>query len=170
VPAVVDADALNAFAGDLEALRSAAPRILTPHPGEAARLLGCSTTEIQDDRAAAARALAARSGAIAILKGARTVIATPEGELCVNPTGGPSLAAGGSGDVLAGLVGALLGQGRSAWDAARVAAYVHGLAGDLGPTVGGLASELASRIPSAWQALAAAVDEPDETGTLLPFP
>ena len=170
VPAVVDADALNAFAGDLEALRCTAPRILTPHPGEAARLLGCSTAEIQDDRAAAARALAARSGAIAILKGARSVIATPEGELCVNPTGGPGLAAGGSGDVLAGLVGALLGQGLRAWDAARVGAFLHGVAGDLGPTVGGLASELASRIPSAWQALAAAGDEPDEPGTLLPFP
>ena len=170
VPAVVDADALNAFAGELEALRSESPRILTPHPGEAARLLGCSTAEIQDDRAAAARALAARSGAIALLKGARSVIATPTGELCVNPTGGPGLAAGGSGDVLAGLLGALLGQGLSAWDAARVGAFLHGLAGDLGPTVGGLASELASRIPSAWQALAAAGDQADEPGTLVPFP
>lgn len=170
VPTVVDADALNSFAGDLPALRSAAPRILTPHPGEAARLLGCSTTEVQNDRVAAARALAARSGAIAILKGARSLIATPNGELCVNPTGGPGLASGGSGDVLAGLVGALLGQGLRAWDAARVGAYLHGLAGDLGPTVGGLASELASRIPSAWQALVAAGDELDEPGTLFPFP
>lgn len=169
-PAVVDADALNAFAGELERLRSEAPRVLTPHPGEAARLLGCSTGEIQADRPAAARALAARSGAIAILKGARTLIAKPDGELCVNPTGGPGLAAGGSGDVLAGLVGALLAQGLSAWDASRVGAYLHGLAGELGPKLGGLASELASRIPDAWQALEAALNQPDEPGTLLPFP
>ncbi len=80
------------------------------------------------------------------------MIAAPDGEICVNPTGGPGLAAGGSGDVLAGLLGALLAQGLRAWDAARVGAYLHGLAGDLGPSVGGLASELASRIPDAWQA------------------
>ena len=170
VPAVVDADALNAFGADLEALHSTAPRILTPHPGEAARLLGCSSVEIQDDRAAAARTLAARSGAIVILKGARTLIASPDGQLCVNPTGGPGLAAGGSGDVLAGLVGAFLGQGLEAWDAARGAAFLHGLAGDLGPRAGGLASELAGRIPAAWQSLAAAEEEADERGTLVPFP
>jgi NAD(P)H-hydrate epimerase len=169
-PAVVDADALNAFAGELESLRSVAPRVLTPHPGEASRLLGCSTLDVQADRPAAARALASLSGAIAILKGARTVIAKPDGELCVNPTGGPSLAAGGSGDVLAGLVGTLLGQGLSAWDAARVGTYLHGLAGEFGPKLGGLASELAARIPSAWQALEAALNQPDEPGTLVPFP
>ncbi len=170
VPAVVDADALNAFAGQLESLRSDSPRVLTPHPGEAARLLGCTSAEIQQDRPAAARALAARSGAIAILKGARSVIAAPDGALCVNPTGGPGLAAGGSGDVLAGLVGALLGQGLSAWDAARVGAYLHGSAGELGPKLGGLASELAARIPEAWRALEAALNQPDEPGALVPFP
>lgn len=170
VPAVVDADALNAFGGELEALRSPAARILTPHPGEAARLLGCSTAEVQSDRAAAARALASRSGAIAILKGARSVVAAPDGALCVNPTGGPGLAAGGSGDVLAGLVGALLGQGCSAWDAARAGTFLHGLAGDLGPSVGGLAGELAGRIPAAWQLLSASGDEADEPRTLVPFP
>ena len=170
VPAVVDADGLNAFGTELEVLRSTAPRVLTPHPGEAARLLGLSTAAVQDDRPAAARALAARSGAVAILKGARSVIAAPDGELCVNPTGGPGLAAGGSGDVLAGLVGALLGQGLRAWDAARLSAWLHGLAGDLGPKVGGLASELAARIPAAWQALAVPERETDEPGTLVPFP
>jgi hydroxyethylthiazole kinase-like uncharacterized protein yjeF len=169
-PAVVDADALNAFAGQLESLRSEAPRVLTPHPGEAARLLGVSSAEIQADRASAARALAARSGAIAILKGARSLIARPDGELCVNPTGGPGLAAGGSGDVLAGLIGALFGQGLSAWDAARVGAHLHGLAGELGPALGGLASELAARIPAAWQALEAALNQPHESGPLQPFP
>jgi NAD(P)H-hydrate epimerase len=170
VPAVVDADALNAFAGSLEALRSNAPRVLTPHPGEAARLLGRPIAELQNDRPAAARALSAQSGAVVILKGARSVIANPNGELCVNPTGGPGLAAGGSGDVLAGLVGALLGQGLSAWDAARVGAYLHGLAGELGPALGGLASELAARIPAAWQALGATLNQPDARGPLVPFP
>jgi NAD(P)H-hydrate epimerase len=170
VPAVVDADGLNAFGAELEALRSSAPRVLTPHPGEAARLLGLSTAAVQDDRPGAARALAARSGAVAILKGARSVIAAPDGDLCVNPTGGPGLAAGGSGDVLAGLVGALLGQGLRAWDAARLGAWLHGLAGDLGPKLGGLASELAARIPAAWQALAELERETDEPGTLVPFP
>jgi NAD(P)H-hydrate epimerase len=170
VPAVVDADALNALASELAPLRGPAPRVLTPHPGEAARLLGCAIADVQADRAAAARALAARSGAIAILKGARSVIAHPDGALCVNPTGGPGLAAGGSGDVLAGLVGALLGQGLSAWDAARAGAYLHGLAGELGPKLGGLASELAARIPAAWQALDAALQEPDASGPLVPVP
>ncbi len=170
VPAVVDADALNAVGGELESLRSDFPRVLTPHPGEAARLLGVPIAELQADRAAAARALAAQSGAIAILKGARSVVARPDGALCVNPTGGPGLAAGGSGDVLAGLIGALLGQGLSAWDAARAGAYLHGLAGELGPKLGGLASELAARIPAAWQALEAALQEPHESGPLVPFP
>ncbi len=169
-PAVVDADALNAFAGDLAALRSDAPRILTPHPGEAARLLARTTAEVQSDRPEAARALARASGAIAVLKGARTVVAAPDGALCVNPTGGPGLAAGGSGDVLAGVLGALLGQGRAPWDAARLGVYLHGLAGDLGPRVGGLASELADRIPDAWHALAFRPDEPEVPGTLVPFP
>lgn len=170
VPAVVDADGLNAFAAEPEGLRSTAPRILTPHPGEAARLLGTSTEAIGSDRAAAARAIAARSGAITVLKGARSVIAAPGGEICVNPTGGPGLAAGGSGDVLAGLLGALLAQRLGAWDAARIGTYLHGLAGDLGPDSGGLASELASRIPSARQALLSREARPDEPGTLRSFP
>lgn len=170
LPAVVDADALNMFAADATALVSASPRVLTPHPGEAARLLDSTIAAIQTDRPAAARALASKSGAIAVLKGARTVIAAPDGALCVNPTGGPGLAAGGSGDVLAGLIGALLAQGLSAWDAARLGAYLHGLAGDRGPSVGGLASELAGRIPAAWHALASATDESESRGTLAPFP
>ncbi|HTO06175.1 MAG TPA: NAD(P)H-hydrate dehydratase [Myxococcota bacterium] len=168
VPAVIDADALNAFAGALESLRARAPRVLTPHPGEAARLLGRDSAAIQADRAGAARALAAGAQAIVVLKGARTVVASPAGELSINPTGGPGLAAGGSGDVLAGVIGALLARGLPAWDAARLGVYLHGLAGDLGPLQGGLASELAARIPAAWQALAAA-ESPDEPGILRPL-
>jgi NAD(P)H-hydrate epimerase len=169
VAAIVDADALNAFAGDLAALRAPAPRILTPHPGEAARLLGCDTAAVQSDRAAAARALAARANAVVVLKGARTVVANPAGELSINPSGGPGLAAGGSGDVLAGVLGALVARGLSTWDAARLGVYLHGLAGDLGPAQGGLASELAARLPAAWQSLASE-EAPDELGTLRPFP
>jgi hydroxyethylthiazole kinase-like uncharacterized protein yjeF len=169
VAAVIDADALNAFAGEPEGLRADAPRILTPHPGEAARLLGSSTPAVQADRAAAARALAARSGAVVVLKGARTVVAAPDGALSINPTGGPGLAAGGSGDVLAGALGALLARGLGAWDAARLGVYLHGRAGDLGPAQGGLASELAARLPAAWQDLGAN-EGSDEPGTLRPFP
>ena len=168
VPAVVDADALNAFAGELESLRARAPRVLTPHPGEAARLLGRDTAAVQADRAGAARALAARAQAVVVLKGARTVVAGPEGELSINPTGGPGLAAGGSGDVLAGVLAALLARGLSAWDAARLGVYLHGLAGDLGPLQGGLASELAGRIPAAWRQLAEA-ESPDGSGALRPL-
>jgi len=168
VPAVIDADALNAFAGDLDSLRAPAPRILTPHPGEAARLLGSDTQAVQADRPGAARLLAIRAQAVVILKGARTVVANPAGELSINPTGGPGLAAGGSGDVLAGVTGALLARGLAAWDAARLGVYLHGLAGDLGPAQGGLASELAARLPAAWQSLAA-TESRDVTGTLVPL-
>ncbi|MFI5316090.1 MAG: NAD(P)H-hydrate dehydratase [Myxococcota bacterium] len=168
VAAVVDADALNAFAGAPEALRSQLPRVLTPHPGEAARLLGSSTAAVQADRAAAARSLAERSGAVVVLKGARSVVAAPDGELSINSTGGPGLAAGGSGDVLAGVIAALLARGSSAWDAARLGAYLHGLAGDLGPSQGGLASELAAHLQAAWQSLSAA-GAADEPGPLHPL-
>jgi NAD(P)H-hydrate epimerase len=168
VPAVVDADALNAFAGDLDSLRATAPRVLTPHPGEAARLLGADSAGIQADRPGAARMLAMRAQAVVVLKGARTVIANPAGELSINPTGGPGLAAGGSGDVLSGVIGALLARGLPAWDAARLGVYLHGLAGDLGPEQGGLASELAARLPAAWQSLAAA-ESRDAGSSLLPL-
>jgi NAD(P)H-hydrate epimerase len=168
VAAVVDADALNAFAGELESLRSTAPRVLTPHPGEAARLLGGNVSAIQADRAAAARALASHSGAVVVLKGARSVVAAPDGALSINPTGGPGLAAGGSGDVLAGVIGALLARRMPAWDAARLGVYLHGLAGDLGPSHGGLASELAARLPGAWASLSAE-GSADEPGPLHPL-
>ena len=152
-PAVVDADALNALAGRPEGLRGPGPRVLTPHPGEAARLLGCGVEEVQSDRVATARELASRSSAVVLLKGARSVIADPAGVIWVNPTGGPGLASGGTGDVLAGVVGGLLAQGLSALDAARLGAFLHGAAGDLGPDAGGLAAEVAVRLPSARRAL-----------------
>jgi NAD(P)H-hydrate epimerase len=134
LPAVLDADALNLVAGHLDAVTHAAgPVVLTPHPGEAARLLGSTVPEVEADRLAAARTLASRAHAVIVLKGARTIVCdgTLEDDYCsINPTGGPELATGGSGDVLAGVIGALLAQGVSAVDAARAAAYVHGRAGE----------------------------------------
>jgi NAD(P)H-hydrate epimerase len=134
VPAVLDADALNLIAGVTGAIAKAAgPIVITPHPGEAARLLGTTAAEVEADRLAAARALAAATRAVVVLKGARTITCdgTLADEFCaINPTGGPELATGGSGDVLAGVIGALVAQGVTAGDAARAGVYVHGLAGD----------------------------------------
>jgi len=154
-PLVVDADGLNALAGQLAPLRGArASLVLTPHPGEAGRLAGVSTAEVQADRLGTARNLAAATGAVVVLKGARTLIARPDATAYLNPTGNPGMATGGTGDVLAGLIGALLGQGLAAADAAVVAAFVHGLAGDLAARTHGqlglVASDLAAGLGQVW--------------------
>ncbi|MEW6119855.1 MAG: NAD(P)H-hydrate dehydratase [Pseudomonadota bacterium] len=129
-PLVLDADALNLLAGDAAlagvAARRTAPTLLTPHPGEAARLLGCDTAAVQADRIAAAAALSARLGAHVALKGAGTVIAHPQGRYAINTTGGPHLAQAGSGDRLTGLVAALLAQGMAPGDALEAAVWRHG--------------------------------------------
>jgi NAD(P)H-hydrate epimerase len=159
-PMVIDADALTALAGRLADLRRArGPRLLTPHPGEAGRLLGMATTEVQADRIGSARRLAEESGAWVALKGAATVVAGPgSGSLVtLNPTGNPAMATGGTGDVLTGIAGGLLGQGLPAVSALRAAVYLHGLAGDVvaaerGP-VGLLAGDLADAIPAALRRL-----------------
>ena len=132
VPMVVDADALTALAGHLDLLGKApAPRCLTPHPGELARLLGITTADVQRDRIAVARDLATRSGAHVVLKGAASVIARPDGVVLLNPTGNPGLASGGTGDVLTGITGAFLARGLAPGDALASAVYLHGLAGDI---------------------------------------
>jgi hydroxyethylthiazole kinase-like uncharacterized protein yjeF len=129
VPTVLDADALTALAGRAKALRAAAgPRVLTPHPGEAAQLLGTSVAAVQADRFAAAVALAETSGAVVVLKGARTVVAAPGAPLEVITEGTPALATGGTGDVLAGIVAAFLVH-EPARRAAAQAALLHALAG-----------------------------------------
>jgi NAD(P)H-hydrate epimerase len=131
LPTAIDADGLNALAGRLDLLRDAAgPRVLTPHPGEMARLIGCGTAEVQADRIAVARRFAAEHRVTLVLKGARTVVAVPDGPAWINPTGNPGLASGGSGDVLAGILGGLLAQGSAPADAAVAAAFVHGAAAD----------------------------------------
>jgi NAD(P)H-hydrate epimerase len=146
-PIVMDADALNAFAGEHETLRDRkADAVLTPHVGELTRLVGHPL----GDRTTEARSLAAASEAVVLLKGTRTVIATPDGELRINPTGTPALATAGTGDVLTGGIGALLARGLQPFAAAWAGAYLHGLAGllasgDLGDGV--LASDVAERLP-----------------------
>ncbi len=155
IPLVCDADALNAFAGRP---RIFATRLLTPHPGEAARLLGLSTRQVQADRVAAARRLARESRAVALLKGASSLVASESGRsVTVNPTGTPLMATAGSGDVLAGAIGALVAGGMGLADAARAGAWLHGAAGELLARrlgdAGLLAHELADALPLARRTL-----------------
>ena len=144
LPMVVDADGLNALAGHLEVLKGAAgPRILTPHPGEMARLIGATTREVQSRRLDTAREVAAAHGVVVVLKGAQTVVADPSGRVSLNPTGNPSLASGGTGDVLTGLISGFLAQRLPAWPAARLGVYLHGLTADYLEEVGGPRGHLA---------------------------
>ncbi len=177
-PLALDADALFAFRGDPGPLRRRrAPTVLTPHPGEAALLLGTTAAQVNRDRVGAARQLAEKSGSVVLLKGAATLVATPAGPCLLNPTGGPELASGGTGDVLLGMVAGLLAQGLEARDAAALAAFVHGLAGDriaerTGPS-GLLATDVAREIPAAAQALrdeAAAASRSAGARLALDFP
>lgn len=157
LPLVLDADGLNAFAGRLGALRERpASTVLTPHPGEMGRLLGITTAEVQHDRLAAVRRAAELSGAVVVLKGHRSLIAGPQ-VVAINSTGNPGMATGGSGDVLTGMIAALLAQRLEAETAARVGVFLHGLAGDrvaarLG-AVGLAAADLVEELPRARQAL-----------------
>ena len=140
LPLALDADALNQLAadGNLAALltQRAAPTVLTPHPAEAGRLLGCGTAEIQADRTASAGELASRYRAIVVLKGCGSVVATPDGHWYINPTGNAGLATAGSGDVLTGLIAALLAQGWPVLSAALAAVHLHGLAAERLATAG----------------------------------
>ncbi|MES2821371.1 MAG: NAD(P)H-hydrate dehydratase [Pseudomonadota bacterium] len=139
VPQVWDADALNLLS--LGTANLPADCVITPHPGEAARLLGLSTAEVQADRPAAAWALAHKYQAVTVLKGAGTLVAAPDGALALCDHGHPAMASAGLGDVLAGLVGALLAQGQTAWNAARLAVWLHACAGErLGRQGRGLAA------------------------------
>jgi len=179
-PMVIDADGLNAFASSPGALRDRpGATILTPHPGEAARLLGSRADAINADRVGAARELARLTGAVVLLKGAGTVVANPEGRAIINPTGGPNLATGGSGDVLTGLVAALLAQQLQPMEAAGLAAYLHGRAGDRVARrqgeAGLMAGELAEEMPGAMQELREEGRKGDQerdfgSATLLRFP
>ena len=143
--AVLDADGLNAAADLLQAGKTLHPKgelILTPHPGEMARLTGLSAAAIHADREGTALRFASAWNAVVVLKGAQTVIAAPDGRCRVNPTGNPGLSRGGSGDVLAGMTSALLACGLPAFEAAVCAAYLHGAAADRAAAVHGEAGML----------------------------
>ncbi|HZY04771.1 MAG TPA: NAD(P)H-hydrate dehydratase [Anaeromyxobacteraceae bacterium] len=155
LPAALDADALNALAEVPTLLERLPPGlVLTPHPGEMARLAGIPVEAVQDDRIGVAASRARAWGAAVVLKGARTVVADPSGPPAVIPTGNPGMASGGTGDVLAGLTGALLAGGLDTRAAARVGAWVHGRAGDLGARRFGerglLAGDLAEALGEVW--------------------
>jgi NAD(P)H-hydrate epimerase len=153
VPLVIDADGLNAFAGRAAELSDRqSDAVLTPHAGEFGRLTGVKPRDLEADRLVHVRSLASVTRAVTLLKGSRTVVASPDGGIRINPTGSAVLATAGSGDVLTGMIGGLVARGIPVVDAAAASAYIHGLAGllagaDLGE--GTIAGDLVTRIPSA---------------------
>ena len=154
LPLVLDADGINAFAGAAQRLEFAeGPRVLTPHPGEAARLLGCSPAEVVADREGAAVRIARETNAVVLLKGAATIVTDAE-RIYVNRTGNSGLATAGSGDVLTGVISSLLAQGVPAFEAAVLGAHLHGRAGDLAARDlgerGMIASDVLDRLPAAF--------------------
>lgn len=160
-PLVLDADALNACAGDPARLRGSdeRPVVITPHPGEMARLLGCSTADVQANRVGVALEFASRHQVTVVLKGYRTLVVTPGGEVFVNPTGSPGMATAGSGDVLTGMIAAALAQTLDPSAACQLAVYLHGAAGELADADEGemsmVAGDIVSRIGDAVQELTA---------------
>jgi NAD(P)H-hydrate epimerase len=160
-PLVADADALTALAGHLEALRAApSVRCLTPHPGEMARMLGTRVDDVQRDRIETAREFASRYRVYVVLKGARSVIGTPDGRVFVNPTGNPGMASGGTGDVLTGMLGAFLARGMEPGAALQSSVYLHGSAGDIAAERVGeealIARDVVAAIPEAFKRLCGA--------------
>ncbi len=155
LPLVIDADGLNVLASDTGPLTARRwPAVLTPHPAELARLLHTSAAAIQADRLRSARMAAGRFGCVILLKGARTVVARPDGRAVVNPTGGPELATAGTGDVLCGAIATLAAAGLEAFEAAWAACYIHGLAGAITASALGAAGVLASDVAGALPAAA----------------
>ena len=158
-PLVLDADALNVLADDPTVLGARRDRetVVTPHPGEMARLAGTTTAEVQGNRIDYARACATEHGVHVVLKGARSILATPDGAVFINPTGNPGMASGGTGDVLTGVVAAWWAQLRDPAAAMTVGVHVHGLAGDLAVDRVGetalTASDLAAQLGAAVTAL-----------------
>jgi ADP-dependent NAD(P)H-hydrate dehydratase / NAD(P)H-hydrate epimerase len=158
VPVVLDADGVNAFAGMGPSLSGRGrPLVLTPHPGEMGRLLGTSGKDVQSRRLEVARDFARGHHCHLVLKGYRSLVATPEGHVHVNPTGNPGMATGGAGDVLTGLLVGLLAQGIDVTAAVKLAVYLHGLAGDLAAAELGqaplIARDILQHFPSAFQSL-----------------
>ena len=158
LPWLIDADGLNNLAADTGRLKEArVPPVLTPHPGEMGRLTGMDASEVNADRIGIARAFAAEHRCYVVLKVARTVAATPEGRVSINPTGNAGMATGGMGDVLAGIIAGFLAQGLAPRDAVRLGVYLHGHAGDRVADdrggVGLIASDLVDELPRAIKEL-----------------
>lgn len=158
LPLVIDADGLNLLTGRIECLAKAkVPLVLTPHPGEMARLTGRTTADLLEDRVATARDFAVTHGVVLVLKGACSIVARPDGQIWINSSGNSGMASGGMGDVLTGVIAGLITQGYAPDAAARMGVYLHGAAGDalarsLGPQ-GYLASDLMARLPQVIAAL-----------------
>ncbi|CAH2031444.1 NAD(P)H-hydrate dehydratase [Trichlorobacter ammonificans] len=159
LPMVIDADGLNAIAEDRSVLQRRAPQtvVLTPHPGEMARLHGAPIPDVAAVRIAVAQEFARTHGVYLVLKGARTIMVAPNGLTAINGSGNPGMASGGMGDVLTGIIAALLAQGYPPWNACRLGVYLHGLAGDLVAgeqgEIGMTASDLMERLPRAFNRL-----------------
>ncbi len=158
IPAVIDADALNALLGAAELLTEVkAPVVITPHPGEMSRLLNVPLEEVQNNRIEIARTAARKWKLVVVLKGAKTLVAAPNGNVYINPTGNPGMATGGSGDVLAGVIGSLLGQGLPPEQAAAAGVYLHGWAGDLASRelgqTGMIAGDILKYLPAAFKTI-----------------
>ena len=158
VPVVLDADGINAFVGAAKFLSGRKrPLVLTPHPGEMARLLGVSTEEVRARRIELARDFARRRCCHLVLKGHRSLVATPSGSVFVNPTGNPGMATGGSGDVLTGVLAGLIAQGFHVEAAVKLGVYLHGLAGDLAAAKVGemplMARDILAHLPAAMARL-----------------
>jgi NAD(P)H-hydrate epimerase len=157
IPLVLDADALNAIAGDVSILleKKSPAVVLTPHPGEMSRLTGLSIARIEGDRIATARDFAVRYAVFVVLKGAGTVVAAPDGSVAINGSGNPGMATGGMGDVLTGIIASLVGQGYPIIDACRLGVYLHGYAADLVALekgeIGINASDVLERLPYAYK-------------------
>lgn len=172
LPLVMDADGLNALADAVDLLRQARRQvILTPHPGEMARLTGSRVEAVNHDRLGMARDFAGKFGVVLALKGYRTVVAAPDGRLYLNTTGGPYMASGGMGDILTGIIAALVAQGLPVLEAAELGVYVHGLAADMASTqrpMGLAASDLLDQLPSLWSRFIRPA--PADKGNVAPRP
>ncbi len=159
LPLVIDADGLNALAEDITVLKRKKSQqiILTPHPGEMSRLMGSSIPDLEAIRISAAREFARKYGVFLVLKGARTIVASPDGSAAINGSGNPGMASGGMGDVLTGIIASLSGQGYAAWDACRLGVFLHGFAADMVAEekgeIGMNATDVLEKLPYAYDKL-----------------
>ena len=155
---VLDADGINAFEGKANLLkRHKQNLVITPHPGEMSRLIGESTRAIQKRRIDIAKRASRNYNCVTVLKGARTVVANPKGEIYINETGNPGMATGGVGDILTGMIASFIGQGLEPYGASKVAVYIHGRAGDLAMREKGeislIATDLLNKLPTVYKKL-----------------